>query len=95
MHKVYSLLFLILKKNSYADMLEQGDQYVISHGGQAVISYRLATSGVHLYEEETHLYSVCATDTLTPTAGGQSSPLTKTRTFPFEHCVTLEGSMPF
>lgn len=76
-------------------MLEQGEQYVISHGGQDVISYRLTTSGVHLYEEKTHLNSVCATDTLTSIAGGQSSSLTKTRTFPLEHCGTLEGYMPF
>ena len=52
--------------------------------------YRLVTSGVHLFEEESHMYSLCATVTLTSTAGAQVSPLSKARTLPLGHWVTLE-----
>ena len=53
-------------------------------------NHKLPTSGVHLFEEESHMYSVCATVTLTSTAGAQVSPLGKARTLPLEHWVTLE-----
>ena len=72
-------------------MLDKGHQWcVISHGGQAIVSCRVATSRVHLYAEETHLYSLCATVTLISTTGAQISPSTKARNLPLEHCVTLE-----
>ena len=69
-------------------MLEQGVQwYVISHGRQSIISYRLATSRSHLCEKETHLYPVSSLDIY---YRGPNVSLTKARILPLEHCVTLE-----